>query len=264
MKLSYWHNVVDSYGQTRLSFPTDRLIALSGIAREVQAMLQTTYVAGMWQNQLPDSLLWYCGHENRSALTPKYIAPSWSWASVARCIWYPDYAHGAQTAPVRSCATVLDVGVVLATDDDPFGQVTEGQLHIRGKLGLMKWSGGSTEPNNIPVRLTGADLDFANSSPKLLPHSFMERSDLRAYIIMDDFSVNQNFLKEEGQAYYLPIQLPDMDSSISDFLGRVNINGLLLAYLPCGKFKRIGTAEVRDETAAETFNFLTQCDIMII
>jgi hypothetical protein len=121
MKLSYWYNVVDSYGQTQLSFPTDRLIALSGIAREVQAMLQATYIAGMWQNQLPDSLLWYCGHDKPGALTSKYIAPSWSWASVARDVWYPYYAHGAHVAPVRSCAIVLDFGVTSATDDDPFG-----------------------------------------------------------------------------------------------------------------------------------------------
>jgi hypothetical protein len=128
----------------------------------------------------------------------------------------------------------------------------------------MKWSGGSTEPNKIPIRLTGADLDFANSSPTPLLHSFVEKSDLHADIIMDDFSVNLNFLKEEGQAYYLPIQLPDKDLYVSDFRERTDINGLLLAYLSCGRFKRIGIAEVRDDTAAATFDRLTQCDIIII
>jgi hypothetical protein len=261
MKASYWQCVVDSYGTMQLSFTTDRLIALSGIAREVQKMIPSIYVAGIWQDQLPHSLLWRSSGEDWSALTPKYIAPSWSWASVTRSIYHPAYAEGPQSAPVRACATVLDTGVTLANTDDPFGQVTDGYLHIRGRLGVMKWSCVEREPLHWLVQLAGADMNLLTSSQPLQHHSFVERSDLYAWAAMDDAFAD---VREGGQAYFLPIQLPDLESSIPDELERVDINGLLLAYLPSGKFKRIGQVAMRDERAAETFETLTDCVITII
>jgi hypothetical protein len=261
MKASYWHCVVDSYGAIQLSFPTDRLIALSGIAREVQKMLPSIYVAGMWQDQLPHSLLWRSSGEDWSTLTPKYIAPSWSWASVTRSIYHPSYAEGPQSAPVRSCATMLDIGVTLANPDDPFGQLTDGYLHIRGKLGVMKWSCVERESIHWLVQLAGADINLLGSSQPLQHHTLTERSDRHAWTAMDDAFTD---VEEGGQAYFLPIQLPDLESSIHDELERVEINGLLLAYLPCGNFRRIGQVAMRDERAAETFETLTDCVITII
>jgi hypothetical protein len=284
MKDSYWNNILDSYGATRLTFPTDRLIALSGIAREVQKVLKTTYIAGMWQDQLPDSLLWGSYGDSRCAVAPKYIAPSWRWASVPQ----PIHTANVHSTSVRPFATILDVGVTLANLDDPFGQITDGYLHIRGKLGVMKWSGAQEEPSLARVQPAGADLNLLGFSTTLRHHASVQRMDL-SMICMDDESVA---IGEGWQAYVLPLLLPERNGLIHHDPKRLSISGLLLAYLPCEdfkqsgtenskdslpqvnshikpnttpseKFKRIGTAYI-NEKAVETFQSLTDCDITII
>jgi hypothetical protein len=284
MKVSYWNNILDCYGATQLTFPTDRLIALSGIAREVQKVLKTTYIAGMWQDQLPDSLLWESYGDSRYAVSSKYIAPSWSWASVPR----PIHTANVHSASVRPCATVLDVEVTLANLDDPFGQITDGYLHIRGKLGVMKWSGAQEEPSLALIQLAGADLNFLGFSTTLRHHALVQRMDL-SIICMDDEFVA---IGEGWQAYFLPILLPEWNGLMHHDPKRMSISGLLLAYFPCGnfkqsgtvnskdflpqinphikpnttprrKFKRIGTAYI-NEGAVETFDSLADFDITIV
>jgi hypothetical protein len=262
MKAFYWICLVNSYGVAQLTFPTDRLIALSGVAREVQKMLQTTYIAGMWKDHLPECLLWQTYGDNHHAVTPKYVAPSWSWASAARSIVQPDYTNAVVWPSVRPCATVLDVGVTLANSDDPFGQVTDGYLRMQGKLGVMKWSGAPEEPFYALVQIAGADLNVLDFSTTLQPHESVQRRDLSAYIHVDDASAD---IGEGWQAYFLPIQLQNWDKLIhQDDPKREGIIGLLLAYLPCGNFKRLGIADIRVERFIETFDSLTDGEITII
>lgn len=75
-----WLNIVEEYAKRALIFESDRLLAISGIAREVYAQTEMTYLAGIWMEDLYRSLLW----TTLSAGKPpeKYIAPSWSWASL--------------------------------------------------------------------------------------------------------------------------------------------------------------------------------------
>ncbi|KAK6609138.1 heterokaryon incompatibility protein [Botrytis cinerea] len=83
-----------------LTYMTDVLPALSGIAREFSMITKDTYISGMWKSYIIPSLLW-----NRRALGKmnkvseyeidnqffthvdwkkrgSYLAPSWSWASI--------------------------------------------------------------------------------------------------------------------------------------------------------------------------------------
>ena len=78
-----WYQFVEHYTNKRLSYPTDRLIALHGIAG---AKTVGGYHAGLLERDPWASLLW-CRDENQTITRPgkrftEYIAPSWSWASV--------------------------------------------------------------------------------------------------------------------------------------------------------------------------------------
>ena len=85
-----WYNIVESYSGTHLTMSSkDRVIAISGIAREFREMIKGNtkaqgpvflqYVSGMWLQDIHHGLLWqtkgpyaeWCGCG----------APSWSWAS---------------------------------------------------------------------------------------------------------------------------------------------------------------------------------------
>lgn len=80
-----WQNIVEEYTRRRLTFTSDRLAALAGLAAHVHAANPNTeYLAGLWSDTLAQSLLWH-PNEEAERVQP-YIAPTWSWASVTRSV----------------------------------------------------------------------------------------------------------------------------------------------------------------------------------
>ncbi|KAH8645956.1 heterokaryon incompatibility protein-domain-containing protein, partial [Tricladium varicosporioides] len=94
MPLSHqtWLCTVEIYTRCQLTYPKDKLIAISGIAGVFHPSLGT-YCLGLWKDHLSMGLLWSLAEPPslmttlRLATGPKrhnrpYRAPSWSWASV--------------------------------------------------------------------------------------------------------------------------------------------------------------------------------------
>ncbi|KAK3373236.1 heterokaryon incompatibility protein-domain-containing protein [Lasiosphaeria ovina] len=75
-----WFDIVAAYSEGALTVPTDKLIALSGVAELVQERAQAPYIAGLWNaGALALQLLWMVKEPvEKQAL---FCAPSWSWAS---------------------------------------------------------------------------------------------------------------------------------------------------------------------------------------
>lgn len=85
-----WKTVVEAYSERRLSYPTDRLVALDGLRAELQRssgakkkQQQQRYLSGIWEDKLPDQLLWQVAHslEGGAEANPLGL-PSWTWACV--------------------------------------------------------------------------------------------------------------------------------------------------------------------------------------
>lgn len=94
-----WRKLIQTYTRCNFTKESDRLVALSGLARQYQSSSLTSadhpghYVAGLWEKSLIGDLTWFCGKfddiiERNTSSRPsssrpaKYCAPSWSWASV--------------------------------------------------------------------------------------------------------------------------------------------------------------------------------------
>ncbi|KAI1480970.1 HET-domain-containing protein [Daldinia eschscholtzii] len=84
--LTEWAQAVQEYCKCNLTYPSDKLIALSGLENDMRTKLSSldskydAYHAGMWEITMPASLLWKVeGGSNRPST---HRAPSWSWASV--------------------------------------------------------------------------------------------------------------------------------------------------------------------------------------
>jgi hypothetical protein len=76
-----WYELVSAYTEGTLTNPTDKLIALSGIAGLVQNKAKTPYIAGLWSSVSVElGLLWRVRTPGQKQSL--YCAPSWSWASV--------------------------------------------------------------------------------------------------------------------------------------------------------------------------------------
>ena len=96
----FWNRIVVEYSKCDLTYESDKLVALAGIARQVQLVTGDDYVAGMWKSQFPLSLGWHVERvqDPRVPLARRpsaYRAPSWSWASVNApilCGYDPKYS----------------------------------------------------------------------------------------------------------------------------------------------------------------------------
>jgi hypothetical protein len=75
-----WRDAVSRYSARILTYDTDKLPALSGLASYVAQKRGNSYCAGLWMEDLPGAFFWVA---NRNCSRPKeWRAPSWSWASV--------------------------------------------------------------------------------------------------------------------------------------------------------------------------------------
>ncbi|KAN0104157.1 Heterokaryon incompatibility protein (HET) domain containing protein, partial [Hyaloscypha variabilis] len=75
-----WISMVINYTKRSLTVQSDRLVAIGGLAQELQAQSGYNYCAGIWAEDIHRGLLWRLYGLGQ---TPKsYIAPSWSWAAL--------------------------------------------------------------------------------------------------------------------------------------------------------------------------------------
>jgi hypothetical protein len=78
-----WCQTVRDYIESQLTYQSDKLVAVAGIAKTFQNVLDDVYIAGLWKRTLVIDLLWWRGWDSghRTGL-PRAVerAPSWTWA----------------------------------------------------------------------------------------------------------------------------------------------------------------------------------------
>lgn len=123
-----WHEIVRAYTQANLTYRSDKLIAMSALARQYATrnrFRERDYIVGLWRSELPNALLW---HIEKGLRPTKYRAPSWTWASMDGAVQYPPPSQSSKD----TCVEVLDISIKYKTD--PFGLVESGNLKLRGFL----------------------------------------------------------------------------------------------------------------------------------
>ena len=76
-----WGDLCEMYSEKKLSKPTDKLVAISGLAKEFQKLLpDDIYLSGMWWSTFPLCLRWKS--RGRPIQEDLLEAPSWSWTSI--------------------------------------------------------------------------------------------------------------------------------------------------------------------------------------
>lgn len=78
-----WKNIIEQYSDRQLTFPTDRLIALEGLRRELGKKIACEYAFGVWKESLPNQLLWQVTRRiEGTAISDPLKLPTWTWAHV--------------------------------------------------------------------------------------------------------------------------------------------------------------------------------------
>jgi len=75
-----WESVLQRFSCTRLTHKSDRLMAVEGIASELQKKQRDTYDRGVFYSVIASHLLWMSGDISPESEDLKDV-PSWSWAS---------------------------------------------------------------------------------------------------------------------------------------------------------------------------------------
>lgn len=129
-----WFDLVKIYSTCTLTVPTDKLVAISALARRLQTYIQDDYIAGMWRQSLEADLLWRVREPDppRSVSSP-YIAPSWSWASTSFELDYL-WVHKLEARTPTVVAHVEGLQLQYATEQNHFGALKGGRLRLRGRL----------------------------------------------------------------------------------------------------------------------------------
>ena len=137
-----WQKMVEEFTWLQLSHEEDRLPAFSGLAQQYKHRLKSSYLAGLWGENLLADLIWFAYPESGSQAERYYTrrprkwrAPSWSWASIEGPILFskPDFIANTET-DVKSLTWWIDVLSAQCTPSslDPMGTVAKGHLIIKG------------------------------------------------------------------------------------------------------------------------------------
>jgi len=135
-----WSNVISMNTGRALTKSRDRLLALGGIAEEFHRFWGSSqYIAGLWQHNLLEDLLWSTDINSRQPRPAKYRAPSWSWAAVDGGVTlavsmeqWAKYCH--YECEVSHCEAAL------VNEDSPYGEVTGGHLEIHAVVNRVSWN----------------------------------------------------------------------------------------------------------------------------
>jgi Heterokaryon incompatibility protein (HET) len=259
IELKMWPQIVAEYSARDLTFRTDRLPALSGVAKRLhESNPSMEYLAGLWSTHLPGALLWRVqkkrpqgkvhsdpveGPLGSRDLQRGAQTPSWSWTSLEggdMSITYPEKQLVTEKAKIISTLTVPS-GI------DPFSSVKYGTINIRGPVVPAVLSYGTNQDEKSSrVRYT---LTRGNIARSIIPDTPLSNE--------DDFDL----LKSGTTVYCL-------------FLGSFgygDVQALLLrrSRMFENMYKRVGIMVFRDQVKTDTlgeawFDQATEMNLALI
>lgn len=151
---SVWYDAVTRYSRLGLTFPSDKLLAISALSQQfagfaTKVMKSEDYACGLWRTNFTQGLLWAVKSQATKP-RPPYRCPSWSWAAcdeavTASLVGIPDdrvisfarflqdgidHPVGDEYSHLGGLVEVLDVSVEPVSALNPFGAVKSGKVTI--------------------------------------------------------------------------------------------------------------------------------------
>jgi hypothetical protein len=226
----HWDEIVQLYTDTNLTRPEDKLVAISGLAREIQKETKDRYYAGLWAGDFERTLLWYLQIPQRTRLE-KYRAPSWSWAAIDGKVGF--LAQKPKPgAFISSVVTIQTIRTVLVA-----GQIQDGFCRMSGTARkVLRY-----ERQAIMHRLVlSEDLADPHCYVDFFPDTMIRKDEFPAEVTCFPILRYQNRMPEEE----------NVSKKNGSFLA-----GLVLQ--PTGEFRdeyrRMGVFQIAEESGKEWF-----------
>lgn len=125
----WYKQIVPAYSGRKLTYGSDKLVAVSALARAVSLNHPDEYLAGLWRRSLIEGMLWR--RIGAGCKSGGYRAPSWSWASQDSgvCFIYDVLVHERRR---KYDLEVIDSSVQTG-GSNAMGQVSGGFIKLRAR-----------------------------------------------------------------------------------------------------------------------------------
>lgn len=172
-----WTSMVEEYSKRGIAYEKDRLPALAGLAERYRQETHYTYLAGIWLEEMPFSLLWQADprHSTNRRQPANQVTPSWSWAHCNDPVRYmldrKSYAEASiesyycRYEPPSSISTVVEAWIDV---EGYLGDVTRAR-HSEVLVGDERWesflddkdweTGDAAEQCNVKLLLVSRKED---------------------------------------------------------------------------------------------------------
>ncbi|OAQ66220.1 HET domain-containing protein [Pochonia chlamydosporia 170] len=118
-----WSQIIQEYAKRSLTFPTDRLPALAGVAKAFGGKGTREYLCGLWGDDLEGCFFWYVA--GGISPRPDMYMPSWSWASTTGNI--ETWGSSIEDLEFKGHRVVYG-------GDEHMGDVREGEITLTGRI----------------------------------------------------------------------------------------------------------------------------------
>jgi hypothetical protein len=143
--LRLWQSAVMDFSDREISFESDRLVAISGVAQQLAPYIGGAYYAGMWERNFIAEMTWRSKHHYHPRLSKRpwrpaetnHKAPSWSWLAVNGPVNYQSYINN--PLPAHYYSRVIKAIVQLSPPlREPFGGVEGGRVELIGPVQRLR------------------------------------------------------------------------------------------------------------------------------
>ncbi|KAI0438015.1 heterokaryon incompatibility protein-domain-containing protein [Xylaria telfairii] len=171
--LQLWGGFIKIYTNMELKYPTDRLVAIAGIASVLEKKFSMRAIFGLWEPFFAHELLWIQGSTVLHSKKNLALAPSWSWAGMSGKILPRETMNGAETRSAQklidSCSALVSVpnsmiGFATLGHFDAVTAPSNELVSVRGKLAACVLTGDRTAHDLYPTG-TSRRFTFGFYSP---------------------------------------------------------------------------------------------------
>lgn len=164
-RLDDWREAVMEYTGLGLTYESDKLPALSGLATRFQQLRGFKYFAGLWLNGiLIEQLLWCRQNRRGDDLEYSLNWPTFSWASSnGGVLWYKEWSENwgtlTTTTNLEYYIEVLDTPCTLM-GENKLGEIISAYLMVRGRAVRLKLKQPLSEETSPELLVDGEILDI--------------------------------------------------------------------------------------------------------
>lgn len=200
-----WYQSIMMYSRRYLTYASDKLPALSGLASHFyrpQAATGGNYLAGLWENDFPRCMLWCNGESPSLASSNQDYAISSTIQVLCRATQYraPSFSWAAYDGPIQFRLAVTDVNPISDSDFDsqqkqPFYFEKEDDARYKHQKYLHRIQSAKLNPRLRHIRLVCTTSD---------PYGMLDKS---SYIIVSGMCLSFQY-KPDTQVILGTLETP--------------------------------------------------------